>query len=87
MVSALEYLGKLPDRTTVFVGHEYTKDNTAFAKHIDPSNTELTVLQGIVEENDISTGHSTIGDEKKWNVFMRLDSAAVRFVCLLYPFV
>jgi len=79
MVSALEYLGTLPDRTTVFVGHEYTKDNMAFARHIDPSNPELTGLQGIVEENDISTGHSTIGDEKKWNVFMRLDSA-VRFV-------
>jgi hydroxyacylglutathione hydrolase len=84
MVSALEYLGTLPDRTIVFVGHEYTKDNLAFAKHIDPSNAELTELQGIVEENDISTGQSTIGDEKKWNLFMRLDSDAVRFVCRLY---
>ncbi len=50
MVSALEYLGTLPDRTIVFVGHEYTKDNMAFAKHIDPSNAELTELQGIVEK-------------------------------------
>lgn len=79
MVSALGYLGTLPNQTIVYVGHEYTKDNLAFAKHIDPSNARLTKLQEIVENHKITTGQSTIGDEKQWNVFMRLDTDAVRF--------
>ena len=79
MVTALECLGRLPDQTTVYVGHEYTKDNLAFGKYIDPTGEGLAKLEEIVKSNNITTGLTTIGDEKEWNVFFRLDSDAVRY--------
>jgi hydroxyacylglutathione hydrolase len=83
MVAALEYLGTLPDETLVYNGHEYTQDNLAFGKHIDPTNTGLARLEGIVKNNEITTGITTIGNEKEWNLFMRLDSSAVRYTSFL----
>ena len=83
MVSALNYLGTLPDQTIVYNGHEYTAGSLAFGKHIDPNNSGLARLSDIVQKNKITTGLTTIGDEKEWNVFMRLDSEAVKLVCSL----
>lgn len=83
MVAALNYLGTLPDQTIVYNGHEYTAASLAFGKHIDPNNPALGRLSHIVQNNKITTGLTTIGDEKEWNVFMRLDSEAVKFV--LFP--
>ena len=80
MFAALDYLKSLPDKTLVCNGHEYTPDNLAFAKHIDPTNTALAALEEVVTNNEMRTGITTIGNEKEWNVFMRLDTAAVRFV-------
>lgn len=80
MISALNYLGTLPDQTIVYNGHEYTAASLAFGKHIDPTNSGLARLSEIVQKNKNTTGLTTIGDEKEWNVFMRLDSEAVRFV-------
>ncbi|CUA70843.1 hypothetical protein RSOLAG22IIIB_04325 [Rhizoctonia solani] len=77
MRKALSYLGTLPDETVVYNGHEYTKASLAFGAHIDPDAPGMNKLRKLVEE-DITTGKSTIADEKQWNVFMRLDSAAVR---------
>lgn len=79
MITALEYLGKLPDQTTVYVGHEYTKDNLAFGKHVDPTSEGLARLEKIVTTNKITTGLTTIGDEKEWNPFFCLDSDAIRY--------
>lgn len=35
-------------------------------------------LEKLSKENECTAGLSTIGDEKKWNVFMRLDNPAVQ---------
>lgn len=78
MVAALEYLGSLPESTIVYNGHEYTNSSLAFGKHVDPTNAGLAKLSAIAENNKITTGLTTIGDEKEWNVFMRLDSDAVK---------
>ena len=78
MDAALTYLGKLPDSTLVYSGHEYTAGNLSFAKFIDPDNKALSRLQELVDSNKITQGFGTIGDEKEWNVFMRLGSDAVR---------
>ena len=80
MISALNYLGTLPDQTIVYNGHEYTAGSLAFGKHIDPNNPGLARLSDILQKNKNTTGLTTIGDEKGWNVFMRLDSEAVKFV-------
>lgn len=80
MVAALSYLGTLPDDTIVYNGHEYTAASVAFGKHVDPDNPAFARLEDIVEKNKQTTGLTTIGDEKQWNVFMRLDTEAVRSV-------
>lgn len=78
MHRSLSYLATLPDPTIVYNGHEYTKSNHAFAKAIEPNAPGVKRLQELVDKNEVTTGKSTIGDEKEWNVFMRLDSQEVR---------
>ncbi|KDQ19494.1 hypothetical protein BOTBODRAFT_28070 [Botryobasidium botryosum FD-172 SS1] len=78
MHKALSYLGTLPDDTTTYVGHEYTKGNLAFGAHVEPENPGFEPLKKLVENNEITAGKSTIADEKKWNVFMRLDSPEIQ---------
>ncbi|PVF92126.1 Metallo-hydrolase/oxidoreductase [Serendipita vermifera] len=78
MHKALSYLGTLPDDTIVYNGHEYTTGNLKFAKTVDAENEAVSRLQSLCDSNKITTGKSTIGDEKEWNVFMRLDSEAVK---------
>lgn len=80
MNRALTYLGTLPDRTIVHNGHEYTASSLAFGRSVDPDNKAIARLSDIVEKNKITTGLTTIADEKEWNVFMRLGSDAVRSV-------
>ncbi|EPT05946.1 hypothetical protein FOMPIDRAFT_1026827 [Fomitopsis schrenkii] len=78
MHRALTYLATLPDHTVVYNGHEYTAGNVAFARSVDPENAALKRLAQIAEENKTVTGLTTIADEKEWNPFMRLQSAAVK---------
>lgn len=78
MHAALSYLGTLPDETVVYNGHEYTAGSLAFGKAVDPTNPGIARLATLVEGNGMTTGLSTIGDEKEWNIFMRLDSEAVK---------
>lgn len=78
MRAALSYLGTLPDSTQVYNGHEYTESNLKFAKAIEPDAPGVARLEQLVQKNDVTTGKSTIADEKQWNVFMRLDSEEVQ---------
>ena len=78
MHAALTYLGTLPDSTFVYSGHEYTGGNLSFAKSVDPDNGALARLQELVDSHKITQGYGTIGDEKEWNVFMRLGTEVVR---------
>ncbi|KIY43633.1 Metallo-hydrolase/oxidoreductase [Fistulina hepatica ATCC 64428] len=78
MDAALKYIGALPDKTIVYNGHEYTAGNVAFALSVDPDNKALSRLQKMVEAAGGKTPETTVGEEKEWNVFMRLGSEAVR---------
>ncbi|TFY75342.1 hypothetical protein EWM64_g8670 [Hericium alpestre] len=78
MHEALSHLGSLPDQTVIYNGHEYTASNLKFALSVDPDIVPLARLGKIVSENQITTGLSTIGDEKQWNPFMRVDTDAIR---------
>lgn len=49
-------------------------------QQVDPQNTGLAKLKALVDKEHVTAGKSTIGDEKAWNVFMRLDSEPVRCV-------
>lgn len=37
----IEILGKLPDHTKVFCGHEYSIANLKFGEHVEPDNEDL----------------------------------------------
>lgn len=80
MHAALTYLGTLPSETIVYDGHEYTKGNLAFAKSVDPANPALARLEKLIKDGIIPNERTTIGDEKEWNPFMRLDSPPIQYV-------
>lgn len=72
-------LGALPEDTVVYPGHEYTKSNVRFT--ISVSQTEpIKALQEFAENNQVTTGKFTIGDEKKHNVFMRVNDPEIQKV-------
>ncbi|EIW73671.1 hypothetical protein TREMEDRAFT_25740 [Tremella mesenterica DSM 1558] len=74
MRTALAYLGTLRDDTVVYNGHEYTKGSAKFGLTIEPDNKALQGLLEKAQKDSCTTGKSTIGDEKSWNVFMRLNT-------------
>lgn len=67
-------LAKLPDDTVVYPGHEYTKSNVKFVETVvDKKNSPaLAELDKYANTHEKTTGVFTIGDEKKYNPFMRL---------------
>jgi len=70
-------LAAVPDDTVVYPGHEYTKSNVRFAMSVLPSDA-VKRLQAFAEENKETQGKFTIGDEKKHNVFMRVDDPEIQ---------
>ncbi|KAI0831164.1 hydroxyacylglutathione hydrolase [Trametes gibbosa] len=77
MHAALAYLGTLPPQTVVYDGHEYTKGSLAFARHVDPANPAVQRLDALVQDGAADRERTTVGDEREWNPFMRLDSEPV----------
>ncbi|KAF1996782.1 hydroxyacylglutathione hydrolase [Amniculicola lignicola CBS 123094] len=72
-----EVLGKLPDDTKVYPGHEYTKGNVKFAKTV-LQNEALKKLDEYSQANRETQGKFTIGDEKQHNVFMRVNDPDIQ---------
>ncbi|PHH92725.1 hypothetical protein CDD83_5748 [Cordyceps sp. RAO-2017] len=70
-------LAALPDDTVVYPGHEYTKSNVKFAASVQPSAAMLK-LRDFADANAVTTGKFTIGDEKKHNVFMRVEDPEIQ---------
>ncbi|KAI1377414.1 Las1-domain-containing protein [Hypoxylon crocopeplum] len=72
-----ETLASLPDDTTVYPGHEYTKSNVKFGISVLQSEA-IKKLQSFAENNQETQGKFTIGDEKLHNVFMRVEDPEVQ---------
>mmetsp|Transcript_36984 Transcript_36984/g.58180 ORF Transcript_36984/g.58180 Transcript_36984/m.58180 type:complete len:264 (-) Transcript_36984:122-913(-) len=71
----------MPDNTLVYCGHEYTRSNLLFALDVEAGNQDLQKKFQWVQKTLSEGGHtipSTIGDEKKFNPFMRLNSKELR---------
>ncbi|KRZ06388.1 putative E3 ubiquitin-protein ligase makorin-1 [Trichinella zimbabwensis] len=68
-------LGNLPNDTKVYCGHEYTLSNLKFALSVEPENPDLKnymeTVQKQLDEGKF-TVPSLIGNEKKFNPFMRV---------------
>ena len=77
MFQSFEKFKSLPDETKIYCGHEYTLDNGKFCLSIEPDNPDL--IERIKEVESLRSDHkptipSTIGLEKKTNVFMRAET-------------
>ena len=83
-------LGRLPDETRVYCGHEYTESNLRFALSVEPNNAATQKKMEWVRARRAKAASdwhdateaefsipSTIGDEKATNPFMRVDSPAI----------
>ncbi|KAH0493861.1 hypothetical protein TgHK011_000507 [Trichoderma gracile] len=70
-------LGALPDDTVVYPGHEYTKSNVKFTLSVSQTDP-IKRLQEFADNNEVTTGKFTIGDEKRHNVFMRVQDPEIQ---------
>ena len=80
MYTSLNKLARLPDKTAVYCGHEYTLANINFAKLVEPGNQALTQLQVSAEKqrkSKLPTLPSTIVMEKACNPFLRCNQPEV----------
>jgi len=80
MYTSLNKLARLPDKTAVYCGHEYTLANINFAKLVEPGNQVLTQLQVSAEKqrkSNLPTLPSTIVMEKACNPFLRCNQTEV----------
>ena len=81
MWDSLQKLMALPDETTVYCAHEYTKANAAFALTVEPDNQALVDRARQIDElraADKPTVPTTIGLEKATNPFLRPTSPGLQ---------
>jgi hydroxyacylglutathione hydrolase len=72
-----EVIGKLPDDTLIYCGHEYTENNLAFAETLEPNNLALKKKLAEVHalrEQERPTIPTTLGEERTYNPFLRVFS-------------
>jgi len=74
-----QVLAALPDDTKVYPGHEYTKSNVKFLVTIS-QDAAIKKLESFANDNKETQGKFTIGEEKKHNVFMRVDDPEIQKV-------
>ena len=67
---------KLPNTTTLYVGHEYAKRNLEFARSIEKENS--TIQEKIQKIVDDTMPLSTLGEERAYNPFFRYDNDEFR---------
>ncbi|XP_050071614.1 hydroxyacylglutathione hydrolase, mitochondrial [Anopheles maculipalpis] len=72
----IEKLSSLPDDTQVYCGHEYALQNLRFGQTIEPNNEDIRAMLSKADTPDVEQRRalvpSTIGQEKRINVFMRV---------------
>ncbi|KAG8041371.1 hypothetical protein G9C98_002359 [Cotesia typhae] len=76
----IEILGALPEDTKVYCGHEYTCKNLLFGLKVEPNNENIKKhleWANNQRKKQNPTVPSTIGDEKKFNPFMRVHQKSV----------
>ncbi|GIT71856.1 MAG: hypothetical protein Ct9H300mP28_16700 [Pseudomonadota bacterium] len=67
-------IGKLPDQTELYFGHEYTEKNLRFALSVEVGNTEINKKLGdvkVLRSSGKFSTPTTIAEEKQTNPFLR----------------
>lgn len=79
LYDSLNLLKTLPEDTQVFCAHEYTRENLAFAKTVDPDNSALKTHAAYLSEHNQSCSlPSTIRLEKEINPFLRTEAPGLK---------
>jgi len=76
MLSSLNKIKKLPTKTKIYCGHEYTLKNAEFCMKYDEKNLDLTNQFKKVKElrsKNLPTVPSVLEQELKSNIFLRCD--------------
>ncbi|MGB0679405.1 MAG: hydroxyacylglutathione hydrolase [Polyangiales bacterium] len=79
MHASLLRLAALPAQTKVWCGHEYTRSNLAFARHVDPDNAALAARYAALpaqQAGRIQTVPGSIHEELATNPFLRCATLA-----------
>lgn len=72
------HLKKLSDDVILYPGHDYVLKNLLFAKSCEPENKEIDEALKMIRMTDTEQGIGwTLGQEKKVNPFLRLNSAEI----------
>jgi hydroxyacylglutathione hydrolase len=77
LYTSLQKIKTLPDDTSVYCAHEYTLKNIEFALTIEPNNKDLQNKLRETKakrEKNQSTVPTFLGDEKKYNPFLKAKS-------------
>ena len=69
MYQSMQTVKSLPPETAIYCGHEYTKGNAKFAKHILPDNLAIFERSQKLEE-EICTMPTTLAEELATNPFL-----------------
>jgi hydroxyacylglutathione hydrolase len=80
MWTSLSKISSLPEETLMYCAHEYTLDNIAFAKWVEPHNTALLQREQeahLLQDQDLPTVPSQLAVEKQTNPFLRSEVATV----------
>ncbi len=80
MCASLSKLRTLPDTTEIYCAHEYTLDNIAFAKWVEPGNKALIRRERqarALREAGHPTVPSQLATERETNPFLRFDQPQV----------
>ena len=81
MYDSLNKISALPNKTTIYCSHEYTKANAKFALSVEPQNKALVSRFNEVEElvtSNKPTIPTNLELEKKTNPFLRTSSPSIR---------
>ncbi len=80
MHASLSKIAALPGDTLVYCAHEYTLDNIAFAKWVEPDNPDLLQREQdskALRERGLPTVPSRLELERRTNPFLRFDESTV----------
>ena len=81
MLRSLNKIKKLPNDTSVYCGHEYTKKNLDFCSEIEINNHYLKEKKKWIEsriDKKVPTLPVTIEEELNTNIFLRCDVSSVK---------
>jgi hydroxyacylglutathione hydrolase len=78
---SLKRISLLPQETNIYCGHEYTIDNLAFARFVEPSNKAVVERQkfiGQLLEKGDCTPPASLEQELLTNPFLRVEEKEIR---------